>query len=152
MVTQWIRAGRVLVDGEPLAAKHKVVGGEEVEIDVPSPRPAMLIAEDRPLDILFEDESLLLLNKPSYWTVHPGSGQPTGTVANALVHHFRNLPELGGSDRPGIVHRLDKDTSGLMVVAKTEQVQRALSEAFAERAVDKSYLASCIGSTRTRPA
>ncbi len=145
VLTQWIRAGRVLVDGEPLPAKHKVAGGEEVEIDVPPPRPTELVAEDRPLDVLHEDEWLLLLNKPVDWTVHPGSGRHTGTVANALVHRFRNLPVLGGSDRPGIVHRLDKDTSGVMVVAKTEQVQRALSDAFAQRTVEKSYLACVHG-------
>lgn len=145
VLTHWIRGGRVLVDGESQAAKHKVSGGEEVEIDVPPPRQTELLAEDRPLDILYEDEFLLILNKPCGWTVHPGSGQATGTVANALVHHFRNLPELGGSDRPGIVHRLDKDTSGVMVVAKAEQTQRALSEAFAERTVEKSYLACVHG-------
>lgn len=114
-------------------------------IDVPPPEPSHLIPQDIPLEILFEDEYLIVVNKPSGLTVHPGSGQPDGTLANALVHHFQGLPELIGSDRPGIVHRLDKDTSGVIVVTKTEQAQRRMSAAFAEREIHKTYLACVHG-------
>lgn len=145
VVTQWIRDGRVTVDGEALAPKHKVAGGEAVLVQIPPPEPTHLTPQDIPLEILFEDEHLVVVNKPSGLTVHPGSGQRDGTLANALVHHFHGLPELIGSDRPGIVHRLDKDTSGVIVVTKSEQAQRAMSAAFAERTVDKTYLAAVHG-------
>ena len=145
VIGAWIRAGRVLLDGEAVSPKTKVQGGEAVTIDVPPPEPTHLVPQDLPLDILHEDEHLLLVNKPSGLTVHPGAGQKDGTLANALVHHLQNLPDLSGSDRPGIVHRLDKDTSGVMVIARTEPVQRALSEAFAERRIQKTYLAAVHG-------
>ncbi|MDJ0973875.1 MAG: RluA family pseudouridine synthase [Planctomycetota bacterium] len=144
-IAQWIKDGRVRVDGEVLPGKHKVEGGEQIEIVIPPPRPATVEPEAIPIDVLHEDPYLVAVNKPTGLTVHPGSGQPDGTLANALVHHFRELPELIGSDRPGIVHRLDKDTSGVIVVAKTEPAQRALSAAFAERTVDKTYLACVHG-------
>ncbi len=144
-ITQWIRDGRVRVDGAVLPAKHRVGGGEQVEIVVPPPRPATVEPEAIPLDVIFEDPHLVVVNKPTGLTVHPGRGQPDGTLANALVHHFRGLPELIGSDRPGIVHRLDKDTSGVIVVAKTEAAQRTLSQAFADREIDKTYLACVHG-------
>lgn len=116
-------------------------GGESVDVRIPPPRSATVEPEAIPLDIVHEDACLVLVHKPHGLTVHPGSGQPDGTLANALVHHFQNLPEWIGSDRPGIVHRLDKDTSGIMVVAKTEAAQRTLSAAFADRKVHKTYLA-----------
>lgn len=145
VVTAWIREGRVLVDGRALPAKHHVSGGEAVEVWIPPPRPSRLEPEDIPLDLLHRDESLLVLDKPAGLTVHPGAGQRRGTLANALTHHLRDLPELGGADRPGIVHRLDKHTSGVMVVALTEVAQRALSRAFAARKVKKTYLACVHG-------
>jgi 23S rRNA pseudouridine1911/1915/1917 synthase len=137
----WIQEARVTVNGAPRAPRDRVEGGEQVEIRIPPPRQSELLPEDIPLDLAYEDEYLVVVDKPHGLTVHPGSGQPDGTLANALVHHFQGLPELGGSDRPGIVHRLDKDTSGLLLVAKTEAVQRALSAAFAERRVEKTYRA-----------
>ena len=141
IVAGWIEAGRVTVDGVPLPGKTKVRGGERVRVDVPPPAATDLVPEDRPLAVLFEDEAVLVLDKPSGLTVHPGSGQKDGTLANALVFHLRNLPTVGGHDRPGIVHRLDKDTSGVMLVAKTEAAHRALSRQFAAREVHKEYLA-----------
>lgn len=144
-VAAWIRQGRVRVAGQVLPAKHRVAGGEPVEVWVPPPRPSRLEPEDRPLDLLHEDASILVLDKPSGLTVHPGAGQRRGTLANALAHHLESLPELGGADRPGIVHRLDKQTSGVMVVARTEAAQRALSRAFAARKVEKTYLACVHG-------
>ena len=141
VIAGWIDAGRVLVNGQAVPRRTKVEGGEEVVIRIPPPKAATVEAEDIPLSILFEDEHLIAIDKPAGLTVHPGSGQPDGTLANALVHHFRSLPEALGSDRPGIVHRLDKDTSGVIVVAKSDLVQRRLSEAFAARTVKKTYLA-----------
>jgi 23S rRNA pseudouridine1911/1915/1917 synthase len=131
----------VFVDGSRRPGKTRVKGGETLEVRVPPPRPATIEPEARTLAVLFEDEHLLVLDKPAGLTVHPGSGRRGGTLANALVHRLRDLPVAIGSDRPGIVHRLDKDTSGVIVVAKTEPVQRALSAAFAARTVKKEYLA-----------
>jgi 23S rRNA pseudouridine1911/1915/1917 synthase len=141
VVASWIEAGRVLVGGKPLPGKSRVAGGESVDVDVPPPEPAEIAAEPRELAVLFEDDHLLVLDKPAGLTVHPGSGRKTGTLANALVARLRALPTLGGADRPGIVHRLDKDTSGVLLVAKAEPAHRALSRAFASRAVKKEYLA-----------
>ncbi len=120
-------------------------GGEDVVVWIPPPRPTHLVPQEIPLDLLHEDADILIVNKPTGLTVHPGAGQPDGTLANALAWHLRGLPELGGSDRPGIVHRLDKATSGVMVIARTEAAQRTLSQAFAERAVAKTYLACVHG-------
>ena len=147
-ITAWIREGRVLVAGETRAAKSKVAGGEAVQVVVPPPKPTHLVPQEIPLEIVFEDDALVVVNKPSGLTVHPGAGQPDGTLANALVWRWRDLPELGGSDRPGIVHRLDKETSGVIVVARTEAAQRSLSEAFAARTVAKTYLACVHGLPR----
>jgi 23S rRNA pseudouridine1911/1915/1917 synthase len=141
VVAAWIAEGRVEVEGARREGKERVRGGEEVEVVVPPPRPATIEAEALPLAVLHEDEVILVVDKPAGLTVHPGSGRRGGTLANALVARLRDLPALGGSDRPGIVHRLDKDTSGVMVVAKTEAAQRALSAAFAARTVRKEYLA-----------
>jgi 23S rRNA pseudouridine1911/1915/1917 synthase len=141
VVTAWIDEGRVLGDGRKLPGKTKMSGGETVVVDMPGPVPTALVPEARELSVLFEDDALLVLDKPTGLTVHPGSGQKDGTLANALVHHLRNLPTLGGHDRPGIVHRLDKDTSGVMLIAKTEAAHRALSRAFAAREVHKEYVA-----------
>jgi 23S rRNA pseudouridine1911/1915/1917 synthase len=140
-VASWIEEGRVRVDGAPLEGRARVRGGECVEVRVPPPRPTDLVPEDLPVVVLYEDEHVLVLDKPSGLTVHPGSGRASGTLANALVHRLKDLPTPGGADRPGIVHRLDKDTSGVMVVAKTEPAHRALSRAFAAREVEKEYLA-----------
>ncbi len=145
VVTAWIRDGRVEVDGEPRAAKTRVEGGEAVVVRIPPPTPSHLEPQELPLDVLHEDETILVIAKPPGLTVHPGAGQRDGTLANALAWHLKDLPELGGSDRPGIVHRLDKETSGVMVVARTEAAQRALSAAFAERTVRKTYLAAVHG-------
>jgi len=141
VVSGWIEAGLVLVDGKPAAGKTRVRGGERVVVDVPAPAPSELVPEERDLAVLFEDDDLLVLDKPAGLTVHPGSGRQSGTLANALVARLRSLPTLGGSDRPGIVHRLDKDTSGVLLVAKTEPSHRALSRAFASREIHKEYLA-----------
>ncbi len=148
VVQRWLEEGRVRVAGARLPASARLAGGEAVEVDLPPPRPTHLVPADIPLSVLFEDEHLVVIDKPSGLTVHPGAGRHDDTLANALVHRFRALPEELGSDRPGIVHRLDKDTSGLLVVARSDAVQRALSSAFAERRVTKEYVAVVHGVPR----
>lgn len=133
--------GDVLVDGRVVKPSYKLRGGEEIEVETPPPPPLELAPEDIPLEIVHEDEDLVVVNKPAGMVVHPAAGVPSGTLANALVHHFQKLPTRGGAARPGIVHRLDRDTSGLIVVAKTAQAHEHLSEQFRVREVHKSYLA-----------
>ncbi|WP_152045141.1 RluA family pseudouridine synthase [Aureimonas psammosilenae] len=151
-----IEAGGVSVDGKPTAsAKRRMVAGEVVEIAVPEAAEPDPFPEDIPLDILFEDDSLVVLDKPAGLVVHPGAGNWTGTLVNALLHHCGDsLSGIGGVKRPGIVHRLDKDTSGVMVVAKTDLAHRSLSEQFAAHGRDgrmeRAYLALVWG-VPTRP-
>lgn len=129
-----IRQGAVSVGGRVVTeAKRKLAAGEEIAIGLPEPEPAAPRGEDIPLDILYEDAALIVVNKPAGLVVHPGAGNWTGTLVNALVHHCGDsLSGIGGVRRPGIVHRLDKDTSGVMVVAKTDHAHRVLSAAFAD--------------------
>jgi len=133
--------GDVLVNGRVVKPSYKLRGGEEIEVETPPPPPLELTPEDIPLDIVHEDEDIVVVNKPAGMVVHPAAGVPSGTLANALVHHFQKLPTRAGEARPGIVHRLDRDTSGLIVVAKTAQAHEHLSEQFRAREVHKSYLA-----------
>jgi 23S rRNA pseudouridine1911/1915/1917 synthase len=132
--------GHVLVDGQAVAKKHAVRAGERIEIEVPPYDRGDLIAEDIPLDIRFEDEHMIVLSKPAGLVVHPAEGHWTGTLVHALLAHSDALGSLQGDERPGIVHRLDKDTSGLMMVAKTDSAQVALQEAIKIRAIDRRYL------------
>ena len=137
-----IKQGGVLLNGEVSRASTPVRVGDEVSWqDIPREAEETFQAEDIPLDILYEDEQLLVINKPAGMVVHPGSGNWQGTLVSALLHHYQNLPELGGADRPGIVHRLDKETSGCLVVAKTDFAHQALAKQFADRTVKKTYLA-----------
>ncbi|MET0600093.1 MAG: RluA family pseudouridine synthase [Mesorhizobium sp.] len=147
-----IAEGLVSVDGTPAReARRKLAGGERVELAIPAPQPAAPQAEAIPLDILYEDAELIVVNKPAGLVVHPGAGNWTGTLVNALLNHCGDsLSGIGGVRRPGIVHRLDKDTSGVMVVAKTDRVHRSLSEAFADHGrngpLERSYQALVWGS------
>ncbi|MBN9241888.1 MAG: RluA family pseudouridine synthase [Mesorhizobium sp.] len=129
-----IKQGAVSVGGKAVTeTKHKLAAGDVVTVEVPEPEPAEPQGEAIPLDILYEDDALVVVNKPAGLVVHPGAGNWTGTLVNALIHHCGDsLSGIGGVKRPGIVHRLDKDTSGVMVVAKTDHAHRALSEAFAD--------------------
>jgi 23S rRNA pseudouridine1911/1915/1917 synthase len=145
-----MRAGCVLIAGRPARPSDRVRGGERVEIDRPLPEPSTLAAEDLPLVILHEDADLLVLDKPAGLAVHPGAGSRSGTLVNALLHHCRDLSGIGGVERPGIVHRLDKDTSGVLVVAKNDLAHRALAAQFKARVVDKVYETLVWG--RPRPA
>ncbi|WP_315924815.1 RluA family pseudouridine synthase [Mesorhizobium sp. SP-1A] len=129
-----IKQGAVRIGGNVAdSAKRKLAAGERVEVALPEPEPADPQGEEIALDILYEDDALIVINKPAGLVVHPGAGNWTGTLVNALIHHCgESLSGIGGVKRPGIVHRLDKDTSGVMVVAKTDRAHRALSEAFAD--------------------
>lgn len=133
-VQMLIRQGAVAVDGDAVTeAKRKMAAGERVSVRMPEPEPAEPQGEDIALDILFEDDELIVIDKPAGLVVHPGAGNWTGTLVNALIHHCgSSLSGIGGVRRPGIVHRLDKQTSGVMVVAKTDRAHKALSEAFAD--------------------
>ena len=143
-----IDAGDVLVSGEVVKPSHRLRAGEQVELEVPAPPVSGFAPEDIPLDIVHEDESVVVVNKPAGLVMHPAAGVPAGTLANALAFHFKQLPERGGAERPGIVHRLDRDTSGLVVVAKTEGAHESLAAQFLAREVVKYYVALVHGATK----
>ncbi len=140
-----LRDGHITLNGRPAKASATVRAGDTLSVTIPEAAPVAVIAQDIPLEILFEDKDILVLNKPPGLVVHPAAGNPDGTLVNALLHHCDDLSGIGGEMRPGIVHRLDKDTSGCMVVAKNDIAHRRLSEAFAERRLSKIYLAAING-------
>jgi 23S rRNA pseudouridine1911/1915/1917 synthase len=146
-----IRSGAVETGGELLRdPATKVRGGEVVRVTVPKPRPAHNEPQDIPLTIVFEDEHLLVVDKPAGLVVHPAAGNLDGTLVNALLHHCGgSLSGIGGVARPGIVHRIDKDTSGLLVVAKTDVAHEGLAKQFAAHSIDRCYLALVSGVPRT---
>lgn len=140
VASKLIDEGYVLVDGRVEAKRYAVRAGERVEIDVPGGAAPELAGEAIALDVRFEDEHMIVISKPAGLVVHPAHGHQSGTLVHALIHHSDTLGSLQGDERPGIVHRLDKDTSGLMMVAKTDASQEILQEAIKVRAVDRRYL------------
>ncbi len=141
-----IEEGNVVVLGRKAKASYTVREGDEIAIEIPRPRPLETKAEKIPLDILFEDASIIVINKPAGLVVHPAAGNQEHTLVNALLYHCRGeLAGIGGVERPGIVHRLDKGTSGCIVVAKTDQAHKSLVAQFKSRDVKKIYRAVCIG-------
>jgi 23S rRNA pseudouridine1911/1915/1917 synthase len=136
-----IDAGHARVDGRPVKAAARLRGGELLSLHVPAPVAAVPQAEALPLEVLHEDKDLVVVNKAAGMVVHPGAGHASGTLVNALLHRVKDLAGVGGELRPGIVHRLDKDTTGCLAVAKNEQALVALQKAFKTRAVEKTYLA-----------
>ncbi|MBZ4421440.1 RluA family pseudouridine synthase [Myxococcus sp. RHSTA-1-4] len=136
-----IEAGHVLVDGQPAKTARRLRGGEMLTLHVPAPVAAIPVAEELPLAVLHEDRDLVVVDKAAGMVVHPGAGHASGTLVNALLHRVKDLAGVGGELRPGIVHRLDKDTTGCLVVAKNEQALVALQKSFKTRAVEKTYLA-----------
>lgn len=136
-----IREGHVLLDGRSVSPDTRVREGQVATLQVPELVPPELTPESIPLEILFEDKHLLVLNKPAGLVVHPAAGHATGTLVNALLHHCNDLPGINGELRPGIVHRLDKDTSGVMLVAKSEVAMRGLMTQFKAGSISKTYLA-----------
>ncbi len=133
--------GRVRVDGRTMRPSAKPVPGTEIVVDEPVSQATALVAQDLPLEILYSDEHLAVIVKPSGMVVHPAPGHPDGTLVNALMHHLEGLSNIGGEDRPGIVHRLDKGTSGVMVVARHDQAHRGLQDLFRTHDLDRRYLA-----------
>ena len=141
-----IDGGHVTVDGEPARPAHRLRPGAIVRLEEPEPEPSGVEPQAIPLRILHEDEEILVLDKPAGLVIHPAAGNPDGTLVNALLHHCRGrLSGIGGVERPGIVHRLDKDTTGVMVVAKTDRAHLALTRAFQWRRVTKTYVAVVYG-------
>lgn len=145
-----IEEGLVLVNGERVKKRYKPLPGDEVEIEFLFTQETTLLPEPIPLDVLYEDEALLIINKPAGLVVHPAPGNWTGTFANALLYHCKSLEVQDGSLRPGIVHRLDKETTGVLVAAKTSEAQWKMIEAFSGRQVHKEYLAVTHGSPGDR--
>jgi len=141
--------GQVTLNGHPAKPSQKLKSGDLLQLEVPPPEAALPQPEELPLDIVFEDSHILVLNKPPDLVVHPGAGHGSGTLVNALLHHCQgSLSGIGGVERPGIVHRLDKDTSGLMVIAKNDPAHRSLSDQFQGRSVEKIYWALCTAAPR----
>lgn len=145
LLIQSIRKGLLLVDGEKKKSSYRLKQGEKINGTLFQPSSPVLIPQEIPFRILFEDDFLLFLSKPPGVVVHPGSGNPSGTLVNGLLHHCLGISGVGDEMRPGIVHRLDKDTSGIMVVAKTDPCHRFLVQAFKDRNVEKEYLALLSG-------
>jgi 23S rRNA pseudouridine1911/1915/1917 synthase len=151
-IQQLLAGGRVAIEQAavpaPFKPSYRLRGGEQITITVEPPAPLRALPEPLPLNILYEDEDLVAINKPAGMVMHLGAGVRGGTLVNALVHHFGELSRLGGVARPGIVHRLDKDTSGVVLVAKNDAMHRELAKKFAKRVVEKHYLALVHGSPR----
>lgn len=134
--------GRITINGQSVRPSQKIRPGDRIELDVPRAEPLELEPEAIPFDILYEDDVLLVLNKPVGLVVHPAPGHWTGTLVNALLHHFHHsggLSSIGGKERPGLVHRLDKETSGIMVIAKTDQAHRSLAHQFKYHTISRTY-------------
>ena len=144
-IKKLIETERVTVNGAPAKAQYKLKEGDRVEVEVPDPEPLEVMPEAIPLSIVYEDASLIVIDKPPGMVVHPAPGHSGGTLVNALLHHCKDLAGIGGVERPGIVHRLDKDTSGLIVAAKTDACMQSLTRQFKERDIKKVYLALAKG-------
>jgi 23S rRNA pseudouridine1911/1915/1917 synthase len=150
MAQRLIKSGAVTVAGQSTKPSYLVQEGDEISVCIPAEAPAPVLPEDIPLDIIYEDSSLLVVNKPAGMVVHPAAGHPSGTLVNAILAHDPSLANVGGADRAGIVHRLDKDTSGLILIAKDEATRDALQRQFKRRQVTKTYLALVEGPVSPR--
>ncbi|MCC7118297.1 MAG: RluA family pseudouridine synthase [Anaerolineales bacterium] len=145
-----IENGLALVNLQPAKKSGQMLeAGDEVEVRIPPPAPSGLVGEDIPLDIIFENEDLIVVNKPAGMVVHPAAGHASGTLVHAVLGYDPDLEGIGGEERPGLVHRLDKETSGLIVLAKNERAHRWLQDQFRLRAVEKTYLALVDGKPPT---
>jgi 23S rRNA pseudouridine1911/1915/1917 synthase len=146
-----IKEGFVTIDGKTVKANHIVSPGEEIVVTLPKPPPPVAQPEDIPLDIIYEDESIFIVNKSAGMVTHPAHGNYSGTLVNALLHYAKSgLADSADPLRPGIVHRLDKDTSGLMVVTKNDRAYQFISKQFAKRTIDREYWAICWGTFKER--
>lgn len=148
-VTKLIENGSVTVNGRPISKNYKLREGDRVEIVLPAPAPCEAIPQNIPLDIVYEDDDLIVVNKPVGMVVHPAAGNPDGTLVNALLYHCgSSLSGIGGVIRPGIVHRIDKDTSGLLVVAKNDETHLALAQQLKGHHISRIYYAIAIGNLK----
>ncbi len=145
-----IKAGEVTVNGRPSKPSYRVQVGDEVVVRVPIEMPAPVVPENIPLDVIYEDDALLVVNKPAGMVVHPAYGHASGTLVNAVLAHCPQIADVGGPDRAGVVHRLDKDTSGLILIAKDSVTRAALQRQFKRRQVAKTYLALVEGQMQPR--
>ena len=144
-----IEAGAVLVDGRTAAKSCRLAGGEAVSVALPDPEPIEALPQDIPLDVVYEDGDVIVVNKPAGLVVHPAPGHPDGTLVNALLHHCGgSLSGVGGALRPGIVHRIDRDTSGLIIAAKNDAAHRALSAQLQDHTLARTYEAVVAGNLR----
>ena len=150
-VHRLLAEGRVRLDGVVPRKSEVVARGARLEVEIPAPRPVTAEAEDLPIDIVYQDDDLLVVDKAAGMVVHPARGHSRGTLVNALLHHVEDLSGIGGELRPGIVHRLDKDTSGLLMVAKSDRAHRALSDALRMRQVKRIYRAVAWGHLAESP-
>jgi 23S rRNA pseudouridine1911/1915/1917 synthase len=140
-----VKAGHVTLNGVVPKSSDRIRVGDVIRVVEPPPVAAEVVAQEIPLDVLFEDDDFIVINKPAGLVVHPAAGNPDGTLVNALLHHCTELSGIGGVERPGVVHRLDKDTSGCLVAAKNDVAHRSLVRQFAGREVTKIYLALAAG-------
>ena len=144
--------GRITINGLPVKPSQKIKPGDRIVLQIPRPEPLEMKPEPIPLDVLYEDEAILVLNKPAGLVVHPAPGHWSGTLVNALLHHFDSphgsLSTIGGKERPGLVHRLDKETSGVMVVAKTDEAHRSLAAQFKHHSITRVYEALAWGAIK----
>ncbi|MGI8988608.1 MAG: RluA family pseudouridine synthase [Bryobacteraceae bacterium] len=145
---QWIKAGRVRIDGVAQRASYTIRGSELIDVDPAPLSPLHAVPENISLSVLYEDDDLVAIDKPAGMVVHAGAGAHSGTLVNALLHRFESLSQVGGDLRPGIVHRLDRFTSGVLLVAKTDKAHRNLAAQFAARRVQKTYLALVAGNVK----
>ena len=144
-----IEEGGVSIGGASVSKNYKVKCGDEITIVIPEPEPDTALPEDIPLDVVYEDEDIIVINKPVGMVVHPAAGNPSGTLVNALLYHCKgSLSGIGGVLRPGIVHRIDKDTSGLLVVAKNDRAHLHLAEQIKEHSAHRIYRAVCVGNVK----
>ncbi len=144
----WIKKGHVVVDGAAVRVAYLIRGAETIDVRPAKLEPLKAQAEELPLEILYQDADVVAINKPAGMVVHSGAGHDSGTLVNALLHHFEHLSNVNGDERPGIVHRLDKDTSGVLLVARTDEAHRLLAAQFQDREVEKIYLAVVHGKLR----
>ena len=140
-VQRLVAGQKVRLNGTWTKASHRLQAGDVVEVEPPEEKKSQLLPENIPLDVLYSDEDVIVINKPAGLVVHPGAGVEHGTLVNALIHHFPGIERVGHPERPGIVHRLDKETSGVMVVARSELAYNELKRQFKAREVEKVYMA-----------
>ena len=148
-VTRLIESGEVAVDGRAVSKSYKLAGGEDIAVTLPEPEPVEAVPQDIPLDVVYEDADVIVVNKPSGMVVHPAPGHPDGTLVNALLYHCAGtLSGVGGALRPGIVHRIDRDTSGLIIAAKNDAAHQYLSAQLADHTLARTYECIVVGALR----